>query len=302
MSFAPWIKIETTTPDKPEVIAMAVRLRMKDPDTVTGKLVRLWAWADANSIDGHDLCIPRASIDRLTACKGFAAAMEAVGWLIERDGMLTFPGFDRHNGDSAKRRATEARKKQRQRGGDKAPDAGGKKTGTNVPDPAGQNRGPEEEIESGERERGRDALGNSPAADLGPCWEFLLSLRPEWGASPVPSEAERAEWQRNRAAAEGIAPATWGHMRRFMNHRFGEGDARWQPVKRLAAIRTLGDIAAHATAWGMGAGAKPEVVAKPWPEAFERWAKERFPTTPARALWMSPQMRQQWEEDGRDAA
>jgi hypothetical protein len=157
----------------------------------------------------------------------------------------------------------------------------------------------------GERESGREAREENSPADLGPCWELLISLRTEWGASPVPSEEERTEWQWNRAAAEAIESATWDHMRRFMAHRFAERDARWQPVKRLAAIRTIGDIAAHATSWAQAAGAKPEVKAKPWPEEFERWAKERFPTTPARALWLSPQMRQQWEEDseaGREAA
>lgn len=30
MSFAPWIKIETTLPDKPEVIAMAAMLKPRD--------------------------------------------------------------------------------------------------------------------------------------------------------------------------------------------------------------------------------------------------------------------------------
>lgn len=162
MSFSPWIKLEYTTPDKPEVIAMAARLRIRDSDAIVGKLLRLWIWADQNSIDGHEIAITREFIDRLTNCRGFAAALEAVGWLIEDAGLLTFPRFDRHNGDSSKKRAYETRKKHGQRSRDKRDSEGDKKTdgtgdkcpaptGTNVPPPKGTNRGtkpgPEEEEE-----------------------------------------------------------------------------------------------------------------------------------------------------------
>jgi len=143
MSFAPWIKIETTLPDKPEVIAMAARLKVRDSDAIVGKLVRLWAWADQNSIDGHGIAITREFIDRLCNLRGFADALQSVGWLVLDDGLLTLPHFARHNGHSAKARASEVRKKQSQRGRDKRP----AKTGTNVPHPSGQNTGPEEEIE-----------------------------------------------------------------------------------------------------------------------------------------------------------
>jgi len=290
MSFSPWIKIEDNTPDKPEVVAMAARLRMKDPDTVTGKLVRLWAWANRNSVDGHQISITRAFIDRLTACKGFAAAMEAVGWLEGKDGLLSFPGFDRHNGDSAKKRASETRKKQGQRERDRRD-----KSGTNVPHPSGQNPGPEIEGELGERERGREAPGNFPSAELA----LLLSLRPEWQAAPVLSPAEAEAFERNLPAFRAIAPATWDAMRRFMAVRFPEGDARFQPRRRLLAIQAIGDLASQAAAWADGSGAKAVPSVKPWPDAFEVWARERFPSTPPRALWLSPAMRQQWEDSGK---
>lgn len=278
--------METTTPDKPEVVAMAVRLKMKDQDTVTGKLVRLWAWADQNSVDGHAVGVTRAFVDRLVACQGFAAALEAVGWLAGPDGAIDFPGFDRHNGDSAKKRAGEARKKQHQRHG---------KKGTNVPLAAGQTGGPEEEIEFRERESVREAQGISNPAAADPLVGLLLSLRPEWQASPELNEDEAAAFAKARRVFAAITPATWEMMRRFMNHRFGEGDARWQPVKRLVAIRTIGDIAAHADSWSRRAGTGAKAEAVPWPEKFERWAKERYPSTPARVLWLSPSMREDWE-------
>lgn len=158
MSFSPWIKIEYSTPDKPEVIAMAARLKIRDSDAIVGKLLRLWIWADQNSVDGHQLAITRDFIDRLTNCRGFASALQSVGWLIESADLLTFPHFARHNGDSAKKRAYETRKKHDQRSRDKRDNrtaADGDKypahTGTNVPPVMGTSRGtkpgPEEEIE-----------------------------------------------------------------------------------------------------------------------------------------------------------
>lgn len=154
MSFAPWIKIETTLPDKPEVIAMAAMLKVRDSDAIVGKLVRLWAWADQNSIDGHGIAITREFIDRLCNLRGFSAALQSVGWLVLEAGLLTFPHFARHNGHSAKARASEVRKKQSQRTRDKRPAKSPPEcpapTGTNVPAPSGQNRGPEEEIEGEE--------------------------------------------------------------------------------------------------------------------------------------------------------
>jgi len=41
--------------------------------------------------------------------------MRAVDWLSGRDGAITFPGYAEHNGETAKRRAEGAKKKQKQR-------------------------------------------------------------------------------------------------------------------------------------------------------------------------------------------
>jgi len=139
-----WIKIEITTPDKPEVVAMATHLRV-DQDAVVGKLLRLWGWANLNSENGEALPITEAFVDRLTNQRRFASALRAVGWLTGTDGALCFVNFDRHNGSSAKARAMENRKKASQRHRDK--------TGTNVPMPSGHSPGPkpgpeiEEEID-----------------------------------------------------------------------------------------------------------------------------------------------------------
>lgn len=99
-----WIKIEHATPDKPEIVKMAAVLGI-DQDAVFGKAVRLWIWADQQSVDGNALSVTDSFIDRLAYCPGFAAALRKVGWLVGRDGLLSIPNFCRHNGKSAKTRA-----------------------------------------------------------------------------------------------------------------------------------------------------------------------------------------------------
>jgi hypothetical protein len=112
---ADWIKLECTTPDKPEIVHMAATLRI-DQDAVVGKLLRVWVWADQNSVAGAKVTITASFIDRLTSRKGFAAAMRAAGWLLGDDGAMTFPNFDRHNGVTGKARSETARRMGKLRG------------------------------------------------------------------------------------------------------------------------------------------------------------------------------------------
>lgn len=104
-----WIKVEVTTPDKPEVFKMADALGI-DPDEVLGKLIRVWSWADQQTEDGNAVGVTRSLLDRLTNAKGFTDAMISVGWIVDVDGELLFPNFDKHNGQSSKKRALTAQR------------------------------------------------------------------------------------------------------------------------------------------------------------------------------------------------
>ncbi|GAA4455355.1 hypothetical protein [Novipirellula rosea] len=99
-----WLKIETTTPDKPEVFRIADELGI-DPDAVVGKLFRVWVWADQQTFDGNASSVTRSLLDRISGVSNFADAMLSCGWLVESEHGLTFPNFDRHNGKTAKTRA-----------------------------------------------------------------------------------------------------------------------------------------------------------------------------------------------------
>lgn len=104
-----WIKVEHTTPDKPEVVKLAGILGI-DQDAVVGKLLRLWIWADQQSVSGNAITVTNSFLDRLVFCPGFAAGLVKVGWLNGREGLLSIPNFDRHNGQSAKNRANTNRR------------------------------------------------------------------------------------------------------------------------------------------------------------------------------------------------
>lgn len=114
---ADWIKVEVSTSQKIEVFLIAEILDL-DADSVIGKLLKLWCWADANTIDGHARSVTKKILDRVVSCDGFANALldDRVNWLKEMpNGELFFPNFDRHNGSGAKKRALGAARKAKQR-------------------------------------------------------------------------------------------------------------------------------------------------------------------------------------------
>ncbi len=109
-----WIKVDITTPDKPEIDHIASLLNL-DHDSILGKCVRIWIWADLQSVDGNALSVTESFLDRLTYCPGFASALREVGWLSGKNGKLSIPNFDRHNGQTAKNRALTGKRVQKSR-------------------------------------------------------------------------------------------------------------------------------------------------------------------------------------------
>lgn len=158
-----------------------------DQDAITGKLVRLWSWADQTSRDGHAVSVTSAFLDRLTICPGFAAALRKVGWLTGEDGNLCFPNFELHNGETAKARALTNRRQAKFRNG----------SNDSVTLPALRRRLPEER--RGEEEG--DARGSSPLNPhfSPPAWEQVKSesvrlLFPEDQALRFFKEMESVGW------------------------------------------------------------------------------------------------------------
>ena len=98
-----WIKMRVDLGDDPSVIQMASQLDASE-DEVVGKLHRLWSWADRHTTDGTAPAITASWVDRYVGCPGFADAMIKAAWISFSEDGVVFPSFDRHNGESAKKR------------------------------------------------------------------------------------------------------------------------------------------------------------------------------------------------------
>lgn len=105
-----WLKIEATTPEKEEVIAITARMGWDDCDLTVGKLFRIWRWFDQQTTHGNASRVTKALLDRIVGVTGFCDAMHEVGWLEFSDAGISLPKFDRHNGNTAKNRALTAKR------------------------------------------------------------------------------------------------------------------------------------------------------------------------------------------------
>ena len=112
----PWIKVRGNLREQREVFVVARRLGLAR-DHVVGLCVRFWAWADGQTTDGTIDGIRLEDIDAIVEHEGFAAALAEAGWLLVDERGVIIPNFDRHNGESAKKRAMKTQRQARWRDG-----------------------------------------------------------------------------------------------------------------------------------------------------------------------------------------
>lgn len=122
-----WIKMRADLLTSPKVVRIASALNA-DRLRVIGALHAVWCLFDVHSEDGSlDGYTPEV-LDEMIGWAGFCDAMAAVKWITIEPGFLYIPRFDDHNGQSAKRRAQEALRKQKERADASASDADKKRT------------------------------------------------------------------------------------------------------------------------------------------------------------------------------
>lgn len=114
-----WIKFEHATLDKPEVLLMAEMLGW-DRRQAVGLLLDFWCWLDKNlsaSCPGFVRHMSKKSLDDVFRTPGFASALEVIGWARFDDSALTMRvvNAERHNGNTAKTRALDAKRKKEKR-------------------------------------------------------------------------------------------------------------------------------------------------------------------------------------------
>ncbi len=123
---ASWIKMQTNLWNAPQVVRLMSVLNA-DKVCIIGGLFRTWSLGDEYTANGRLAFYTPGVLDSEVGLPGWSAALEAVGWLIIEPEALVIPEFEQHNGQSAKRRAQEARRKETVRK-TSASDAGKKRT------------------------------------------------------------------------------------------------------------------------------------------------------------------------------
>ena len=113
---ASWIKLLTTLPKDRDVYLLMRELRCKR-HAALGLAVDWLCWLDANSTNGETGLMDEEISDVL-GWPHAAEALNAIGWISHDDrGCVLAVGFDKHNGESAKRRAEDALRQRRSRAG-----------------------------------------------------------------------------------------------------------------------------------------------------------------------------------------
>jgi hypothetical protein len=107
-----WIKVDTTLVNKPKVVQISRNLKKKREETL-GFLIKFWCLVDGLTEDGFLPGYDRVAVDDLVGLKGFAKALQVVDWLDFNDDGCVVARYDKHNGNSAKKRAEGALRKAR---------------------------------------------------------------------------------------------------------------------------------------------------------------------------------------------
>lgn len=226
----PWIKIECGLINKPEVMQLAGLLDI-DEHTVVGHLVAFWSWVDANmSRDCPDTTGTKRGLDRVAGRDGFTDAMVQVGWLEFNNNRVTVPHFEYHLSQSAKTRATDARKKARQR-------AASRSKGDNVPLPPGQKGGPdkrrgeENNIYASCEVRIPDKMNNDQCKAALERWCDYLDQKGWWESSPRQNDIQLQEFWHvaARMGADGFCQA--------VQNAIASGWKNLQPVRGARSKR-----------------------------------------------------------------
>ena len=113
-----WIKMRVDLQSHPKVVRILSAMRPNDVHNKTDKfrviggLHAVWSVFDAHCEDGILNGYTPETLDHVIGWDGFSGAMIGVGWLIENNGVsLAMPEFSEHNGQSAKRRAEDQKRK-----------------------------------------------------------------------------------------------------------------------------------------------------------------------------------------------
>lgn len=107
-----WIPWECGLTKKREILLVARELGVT-PREAAACCMEVWEWAQAQSVDGVVAGLSAEDVSTATGIAGMGEAMRNAGWILESEGGIQFPNWERFNARSAKARLMNAERQRR---------------------------------------------------------------------------------------------------------------------------------------------------------------------------------------------
>lgn len=276
-----WMKLLLTFPRNPRLREIMRGLKTKDKDSAIGFAVRWLIFVQEQTTDGCTGLLPDELDDELGR-KNATASLLKCGWAYKNEeGCVCAAEFEKHCGETAKKRAVECRKKALQRGQvspqkrDKCP----VESGTDFPKKAGA----EKEIEYNSNKGGSISNSTMAAAAETPAPRPMFPNTADERAWMAAVAAAHPTLNPDRPMADDVRTAAEAAFKRFPEAEqhaellaafmrakpdyIGEKERFYRPVGQRQFFAALEDALAHAQRWARFHGWKPRAEKKkPTPE------------------------------------
>lgn len=281
-------------------IAKICDITNKPEREVIGGLYWIWSMADDQSTDGRLEGLSIGAIDRKTGLKGLGAALVKIGWILESEEGVEIARFDEHNGASAKRRSTEAKRMQFVR---KPKDSCAQPMRTESEHHAKLDKNRIDNtpiVPTGDMELEIECEP-TPAAPHPVLTRFrnLFNLRPE---TPLDSSATRA-WVKNKKAAAAVSEEDW----RFLEWAYRQKEGAAAQFRRKDLATLLNNILAEtqrARDWAgrSGVSVSGSAPASMEPQGWQDLVTSEFPECNLISWEKLPDSMKAWVREKQSAA
>ena len=109
-----WIPIRQNLYESPKTTQVA-RALSTDRYAVVGMMVRVWGWVGEHTADGIISDISPNEFDQIIGVDGLGEALLRAGWMLSSGGDILFPEWEQWNGQCAKTRLLDAKRKRDKR-------------------------------------------------------------------------------------------------------------------------------------------------------------------------------------------
>lgn len=258
---ANWIKVQVTLPESPKIFRLARLLGVCRMEAL-GYAVRWFCWLDTYCANGSTE-LTEGDVDALIGKSGITRAFCELEWAsVDADGFVRVMDFDKHNGESSKKRAESQARMAAMRERQAEKDSCYAKNVTSA-SPEGEG----EYIYDKEGCAGIATVNGGAPAEPAPTPDVKDGVFREWLAALCQAHpsASRSLYLapdvlKAAKAAYGRMPGAVGHAELlaayFKDGRLAEGRF-YAPRGQRKFFEDLEDVVAHAERWRKWAGWKP---------------------------------------------